>query len=134
MAYFAPYIDASGIHMPTYEDRLQDLCSAYRSIFGLDAELSALRDQFLRSALLQWLKPGKWLKYSSVWQLLRDESTSDLSFRNWRWIVRVLSKAEIGSLRLELLPGQAELYEGFPVYMPDTEAAAPLLDAFSPYE
>ncbi len=25
MAYFAPYIDASGIHMPTYEDRLQDL-------------------------------------------------------------------------------------------------------------
>ena len=40
MAYFAPYIDASGIHMPTYEDRLQDLCSAYRSIFGLEAELS----------------------------------------------------------------------------------------------
>ena len=40
MSYFPPYIDASGIHMPTYEDRLQDLCSAYRSIFGLDAELS----------------------------------------------------------------------------------------------
>ena len=40
MAYFAPYIDASGIHMPTYEDRLQDLCSAYRSIFGQEAELS----------------------------------------------------------------------------------------------
>ncbi len=99
-----------------------------------DAELSALRDQFLRSALLQWLRPGKWLKYSSVWRLLRDESTSDLSFRNWRWIVRVLSKADVGSLRLELLPGQAELYEGFPVYMPDAEAAAPLLQAFSPYE
>ena len=40
MSYFPPYIDASGIHMPTYEDRLQDLCSAYRSIFGLNAELS----------------------------------------------------------------------------------------------
>ena len=40
MAYFAPYIDASGIHMPTYEDRLADLVSAYRSIFGIDAELS----------------------------------------------------------------------------------------------
>ena len=39
MSYFPPYIDAAGIHMPTYEDRLQDLCSAYRSIFGLDAEL-----------------------------------------------------------------------------------------------
>ena len=40
MSYFAPYIDASGIHMPTYEDRLQDLLSAYRTIFGQEAELS----------------------------------------------------------------------------------------------
>ena len=40
MAYFAPYIDGSGLHMPTYEDRLSDLVSAYRSIFGIDAELS----------------------------------------------------------------------------------------------
>lgn len=41
MAYFAPYIDGSGIHMPTYEDRLEDLVSAYRNIFGVEAELSA---------------------------------------------------------------------------------------------
>ena len=41
MAYFAPYIDGSGVHMPTYEDRLADLCEAYRSVFGTDAELSA---------------------------------------------------------------------------------------------
>ena len=40
MSYFPPYIDATGIHMPTYEDRLSDLCSAYRSIFGPEAELS----------------------------------------------------------------------------------------------
>lgn len=39
MSYFSPYIDDSGIHMPTYEDRLQDLCTAYRSIFGQEAEL-----------------------------------------------------------------------------------------------
>lgn len=41
MSYFAPYIDGSGIHMPTYEDRLEDLVTAYRNIFGIDAELSA---------------------------------------------------------------------------------------------
>ena len=41
MSYFAPFIDASGVHMPTYEDRLADLCEAYRNIFGTDAELSA---------------------------------------------------------------------------------------------
>ena len=40
MACFAPYIDASGIHLPTYEDRLEDLCSAYRLIFGQEAELA----------------------------------------------------------------------------------------------
>ena len=40
MAYFAPYIDGTGLHMPTYEDRLSDLVSAYRSIFGIDAEMS----------------------------------------------------------------------------------------------
>ena len=39
MSYFPPYIDETGIHMPTYEDRLQDLCDAYRSIFGQEAEL-----------------------------------------------------------------------------------------------
>ena len=41
MSYFVPYIDGSGIHMPTYEDRLEDLVTAYRNIFGVDSELSA---------------------------------------------------------------------------------------------
>ena len=40
MPYFAPYIDGNGLHMPTYEERLEDLVSAYQSIFGIDAELS----------------------------------------------------------------------------------------------
>ena len=39
MSYFAPYIDETGIHMPTYEDRLEDLTEAYRTIFGIDTEL-----------------------------------------------------------------------------------------------
>ncbi len=41
MAYFAPYIDGAGIHMPTYEERLEALTEAYRGIFGAGAELSA---------------------------------------------------------------------------------------------
>ena len=41
MAYFTPYIDGTGIHLPTYEDRLEDLVTAYRNIFGMEAELSA---------------------------------------------------------------------------------------------
>ena len=41
MVYFAPYMDQSGIHMPTYEERLGELTEAYKNIFGVDAELSA---------------------------------------------------------------------------------------------
>ena len=41
MSYFAPYIDASGLHLPTYEERLEELTGAYRSIFGIESELSA---------------------------------------------------------------------------------------------
>ena len=56
MSYFAPYIDGSGIHMPTYEDRLQDLCSAYRTIFGQEAELTpAVPDYQLLSVLAKAL-------------------------------------------------------------------------------
>ena len=37
--YFTPYIDSSGIHIPSYEDRLEALLSSYASIFGPDANL-----------------------------------------------------------------------------------------------
>ena len=39
MSYFAPYLDGTGIHMPTYEDRMEDLREAYRNIFGTESEL-----------------------------------------------------------------------------------------------
>ena len=37
--YFTPYIDDTGVHLPTYQDRLDDLLSAYRSVFGPEANL-----------------------------------------------------------------------------------------------
>jgi len=40
MAYFAPYIDGTGLHLPTYEDRLEALEESYRSIFGPEAVLT----------------------------------------------------------------------------------------------
>lgn len=41
MSYFAPYIDSTGLHMPTYEERLAELVDSYRTIFGIESELSA---------------------------------------------------------------------------------------------
>ena len=40
MSYFAPYIDSTGIHLPTYEERLDQLLSDYRRIFGTDLILT----------------------------------------------------------------------------------------------
>jgi uncharacterized phage protein gp47/JayE len=39
MAYQAPYVDASGLHINTYQDVLDHLETAYRSIFGDDVYL-----------------------------------------------------------------------------------------------
>ncbi len=36
MPYFKPNIDASGLHIPTYAERMEGLIASYRSIFGED--------------------------------------------------------------------------------------------------
>ncbi|EKQ56260.1 MULTISPECIES: baseplate J/gp47 family protein [unclassified Clostridium] len=41
MAYFAPYIDDTGFHMPTYSDIKAQLISDAKSIFGFDIYLEA---------------------------------------------------------------------------------------------
>ena len=56
MSYFAPYIDDTGLHIPTYEYSLEVLVSAYRSIFGVDAEMSeSVPDYQLLSVLAKAL-------------------------------------------------------------------------------
>ena len=38
--YFTPYIDGNGVHIPSYEDRLENLISSYRNIFGPEINLT----------------------------------------------------------------------------------------------
>lgn len=40
MPYFAPYLDETGLHIPTYEERLEGLIASYKSIFGADINLA----------------------------------------------------------------------------------------------
>ena len=37
--YFTLYIDGNGVHIPTYEDRMEALVASYRNIFGQDVNL-----------------------------------------------------------------------------------------------
>lgn len=39
MAYFTPYVDASGLHTPTYQDILDDLKYKMKAIYGQDIYL-----------------------------------------------------------------------------------------------
>lgn len=39
MAYFQPYVDATGIHIPTYQDVLDEVKSQYLTVFGNDLYL-----------------------------------------------------------------------------------------------
>jgi Uncharacterized homolog of phage Mu protein gp47 len=39
MAYFAPYIDETGLHIPTYQDILDDLIQQTKNIYGQDIYL-----------------------------------------------------------------------------------------------
>ena len=70
MAYFAPYIDESGLHMPTYEDRLSALTENYRAIFGLDSELSeSVPDYQLLSVFARSLDDASSLVLSAFHQM-----------------------------------------------------------------
>ena len=40
MAYYAPYIDTTGIHVPTYEDIRDELIASMKQIFGQDIYLA----------------------------------------------------------------------------------------------
>lgn len=39
MSYFTPYVDGSGLHLPTYNDVLEDMISSAKSIYGQDIYL-----------------------------------------------------------------------------------------------
>ena len=56
MAYFMPYIDGNGLHMPTYEDRLAELWERYCEIFGVDPSLITAPDYQLLAAFARRLE------------------------------------------------------------------------------
>ena len=100
MAYFAPYLDEKGIHLPTYEDRLSDLKETYRSIYGSSAEFSeAVPDYQLLSVFSKALDDVSALQAYNArnpmyaagadldqllpqYGLVREEGESDASVRN----------------------------------------------------
>ncbi len=70
MSYFPPYIDSSGLHMPTYEERLSALTESYRAIFGQASELSeSVPDYQLLSVFARSLDDASMLVQNALHQM-----------------------------------------------------------------
>ena len=52
MAYFAPYIDETGLHMPTFDDRLEEFWTRYCEIFGADPDTASSAPDYQLLSLL----------------------------------------------------------------------------------
>ena len=87
----------------------------------------------LEAAIRQWLRPSNVTKLPELWRLYRENMTSDLSIRNLLWVARVLLKAGRGTMDAGVLPGWADMVEGFSVYMVDRTIADAVLKDYNPY-
>jgi uncharacterized phage protein gp47/JayE len=67
MAYFAPHIDATGFHMPTYEDIRDHLISRYQAVFGQDIYLRSDSQDYQWIATVASLAYDKYLLMQQVY-------------------------------------------------------------------
>ncbi len=87
----------------------------------------------LEAAVRQWLRPANVPKLPELWRLYRENMTSDLSTRNLLWVARVLLKAGRGTMDAGVLPGWADMVEGYSVYMVDRTVVDAVLQDYNPY-
>lgn len=99
-----------------------------------DIGRTEVQRNFLKAALRQWLRPANLQKLPELWRVYKENMLSDLSFRNYLWITRVLVKTQQGDMTAEVLPGWADMVDGSSVYMMDQSAAPILLANYSPYQ
>lgn len=63
---------------------------------------------FLKAALKQWMTPGNLGKVKDVLKLLREETMTDLSDRNFYWLAWNVLRSGITDIRTDTLPGYAD--------------------------
>ena len=99
-----------------------------------DIGRTEVQRDFLKAALRQWLRFSNLKKLPELWRIYRENMVSDLRWRNFLWITRVLVKAQRSDMSADVLPGWADMVDGSSVYMIDPPAAAAVLAQYSPYQ
>ena len=108
--------------------------AVYSLWFGLDYGSIITSYALCRTIEEMGRKPYLMQKLPELWRIYKENMLSDLSFRNYLWITRVLVKAQQGDMTAEVLPGWADMVDGSSVYMMDQSAAPILLANYSPYQ
>ena len=69
MSYFSPYVDGSGLHLPTYQDILDDMIASMKKIYGSDIYLGndSADYQFLSILALKVADSYQAVRSSMVW-------------------------------------------------------------------
>ncbi len=88
----------------------------------------------MKAAMKQWLRPQTLSALPGLWQIYKENLTTDISARNLVWMARVLLKGVRADIEANVLPGYATTVGDASVYMIDTYAASAILPDYSPYK
>lgn len=88
----------------------------------------------MKAAMKQWLRPQTLSALPGLWQIYKENLTTDISARNLVWMARVLLKGVRADIEANVLPGYATMVGDASVYMIDTYAASAILPDYSPYK
>ena len=88
----------------------------------------------MKAAMKQWLRPQTLSALPGLWQIYKENLTTDISARNLVWMARVLLKGVRSDIEANVLPGYATMVGDASVYMIDTYAASAFLPDYSPYK
>lgn len=95
----------------------------------------SVQREFISSCMDQWAKPTNIVKLPKVLSVLGKHSTTDLTTGNMLWLAVNAWKAGFSEMKMETLPGYADMIDGGSYYILYPSEVADLIDSTcNPYE
>lgn len=100
-----------------------------------DLDRIDVQRSFLFDAFKQWAKPSKIFRLPGALRLLKNNTLTDLSASNFRWIAVSVALCVKNGVASDTLPGEPTYVNGGAYYVEDREAVAKLInERYNPYE
>ena len=100
-----------------------------------DLERVQVQRDFLAAAVSQWKSISRLPRVPYAAVLLKNNTETDLSWRNLCWLALTLSRCGAGNMESDTLPGKPATVKGGAYYVEDRQAAAELVnEKYNPFE